>query len=213
MRFCIFSSVSFEVSDPIALIEAYCFQSDFYRNYDLLLRRGDQCIQDVNEIGARTNEDILLKCKARLHKNLKILTFNLDALRNLDSKTRNNYIDELSRVIRELDAINGVGFSKATKILHTLYPKIVPMIDVPLQKVYKKINPRWMKGDWTTLLIAYYDNFLVGDTYKNLCWLQNKLSFLGLTKVRIFDILWWSFLKSENLRQECGINWTTIERV
>ena len=31
-----------------------------------------------------------------------------------------------------------------------------------------------------------------------------------LSKIRIFDILWWSYLKAEKLREEKGINWNTI---
>ena len=50
MEFALFSKVEFEIYDPVALIECYCIQSDFYKNYDLLLpNRG---IQEVNEIGA-----------------------------------------------------------------------------------------------------------------------------------------------------------------
>ena len=36
MEFLLFSEISFKVGQPIALIEAYCFQSDFYSNFDLL---------------------------------------------------------------------------------------------------------------------------------------------------------------------------------
>lgn len=213
MRFFLFSQRPFEVSHPVALIEAYCFQSNFYANYDLLLRKGDRRIQDVNEIGARIKEGILSECKAKVNKDLDMFSLSLDAFLKLDNKTRKNYIRELSEVVEELVAIEGIGFSKATKILHTLYPKIIPMIDNALQKEYQKINPQWRRGDWKQILIDYYDNFLVGDTHDNLCRVHSSVSFLGLTKVRIFDILWWSFLKAEKLREKENIRWTTIGKL
>ena len=50
MKFLLFSKISFEIPEPIALIEYYCYQNDFYRKYDLLENRK---IEDVNKIGAR----------------------------------------------------------------------------------------------------------------------------------------------------------------
>ena len=72
MRFILFSEISFEVSHPIVLIESYCFQNDFYSNYDLL---GNRKIEDVNKIGARINQDLLQQCKTIVenYNNLKII--------------------------------------------------------------------------------------------------------------------------------------------
>ena len=144
MKFFLFSKISFEVSNPIALIEAYCFQGDFYANYDLL---NDRTIEDVGKIGARIGKDPIRKCKTIVGrtKDLKVFKYDLDHLLNLTEKTRNKHIKELNeRVIQRMLMVKGVGLSKTTKILHTLYPKIIPMIDKQLQEEYMgKINPRW----------------------------------------------------------------------
>ncbi len=47
MEFLLFSKISFEIPDPIALIECYCYQNDFYSKYDLL---EDRKIEDVNKL-------------------------------------------------------------------------------------------------------------------------------------------------------------------
>jgi hypothetical protein len=120
-------------------------------------------------------------------------------------------VSKLGELASKLDNILGVGFSKATKILHTRYPRIVPIVDNLLQKEYKSLKSDWKKGDWYRLFKDYYGNFLVKETYNNLCKVYTDLSFLNLTKVRIFDILWWSFLKSKNLIKV--INWTTIRQI
>jgi hypothetical protein len=39
---------------------------------------------------------------------------------------------------------------------------------------------------------------------------QEKQAMVILSKIRIFDILWWSYLKAEKLREEREINWNTI---
>ena len=39
----------------------------------------------------------------------------------------------------------------------------------------------------------------------------SKNNLRGLTKVRIFDILWWSYLKAKKLRQDEKINWSTVK--
>jgi len=44
MKFYLFSEISFEIPEPIALIECYCYQNDFYSKYDLL---EDKKIEDV----------------------------------------------------------------------------------------------------------------------------------------------------------------------
>jgi len=76
MKFLLFSKISFEVSDPVALIESYCFQSNFYANYDLL---SDRKIEDVNKIGARIGQKLLPKCEAvtKNTKNLCIFEYDL----------------------------------------------------------------------------------------------------------------------------------------
>jgi len=221
MEFFLFSlfSKTFSVSDPIALIEAYCFQSDFYANYDLITRNGkDRKIEDVNKIGARIEKKTLAKCEKVITENEKILCifkeYDLYGFLNLGEERRNVYIKDLNdKVINKLLRIKGIGLAKSTKILHTLCPKTIPMIDNALQKEYKEyckgINRQWIEKQSDQILIDYYNNLEKGDNWQNLTWISKKISnnVVGLTKVRIFDILWWSYLKSK----EFNINWSTIK--
>lgn len=219
MQFTLFSEISFEVSDPIALIESFCFQSDFYKNYDLLLQeKENRTIENVNKIGARIKEEILEDCKVAIDesKDLKIIAHNLDSFLTLKKEEKEEQIKEVSKVIQKLLEIDKIGLSKATKILHTHYPDIIPIIDGQLQKAYKKyrkeIKQPWEADQAEEILLDFYMNFEAGDTWKNLCKIAADLkkSNLNITKVRIFDILWWSYLKAETLRSEIGIKWDTI---
>jgi hypothetical protein len=214
MKFLLFSKIPLEVSDPFALIESYCFQSDFYAHYDLT---NDRTVEHTNKIGARINKELLRKCKTVTEntKDLRIFEHDdIDCFLELDEEIRNSYIKELDeKVIKKLK-VKGIGLSKATKVLHTLYPEIIPIIDNALQKEYKQIKPEWSKGQSVQILVDYYNNFKKGDNWQNLTEIFNKMQsnkLLGLTKVRIFDILWWSYLKSKKLRQEKGVNWSTIK--
>ena len=56
MKFFLFSKIPFEIPDPLALIECYCYQNDFYSKYDLL---EDKKIEDVKKIGARIKKEVL----------------------------------------------------------------------------------------------------------------------------------------------------------
>jgi hypothetical protein len=218
MKFFIFSKISFEIPEPITLIECYCYQNDFYANYDLLLEHGDRKIEDVNKIGARIKKDVLSECKkiTESTKSLSIFKYNLDQFLSLDDKDRDEQIKELNEsVIQELLKINGIGLSKAAKILHTLYPKIIPMIDNPLQNKYReKINNVWMKKLADEIFIDFYKNLQIESNRKNLNHIFNEISknnLKNLTRIRIFDILWWSYLKAEDLKSRENINWSTIK--
>jgi len=213
MRFLLFSKILFEVSDPIGLIECYCYQSDFYAKYDLLKNRK---VEDVNKIGARIKKEQLAKCKhvTESTKNLSIFTYNLDRFLDLNDKDRNEHINELNvKVIQKLLKIHGIGFSKTTKILHTLYPNIIPMIDNALQNKYREvIDKQWMKKNADQIFIDFYKNLEEKSNRENLTRIfeditKNGLN--GLTKIRVFDILWWSYLKTEKLSE--NINWSTIK--
>ncbi len=217
MKFLLFSEIPFEVSHPVALIESYCFQSDFYKNYDFLLVERKREVKDVNKIGARIENRLLQKCEAVTEstENLRIFKYGLDSFLELDDKTRSAYIHELDeKVIAELLQIKTIGLSKATKILHTLYPKVIPILDDNLQREYKEINPQWTEEHSNQILIDYYKNLREGDNLRNLTQISESISgnnLLGLTKVMIFDILWWSYLKAKRLRWEKNINWSTIK--
>jgi len=222
MKFSLFSKILFEVPKPIALIESYCFQSDFYKNYDLLLLKGKRKVEDVNEIGARIGKEVLRrKCKTVTEgaKDLRIFQYDkygLDSFLELDDEAINDYVNELNeRVIKKLLKIKTIGLSKATKVLHTLYPEIIPIFDNALQEEYcKEINPHWTEEQSNRIFIDYYKNLGEGDNLQNLTQISETISgnkLVCLTKVRIFDILWWSYLKAKRLRWEKNINWSTIK--
>ena len=217
MKFFLFSKIPFEIPEPITLIECYCYQNDFYSKYDLLLEDIDRKIEDVNKIGARIKKGVLLKCKKITERtnNLSIFKYNLEQFLDLEEKDRDKQVKELNKiVIQKLLNINGIGLSTATKILHTLYPKIIPMIDGPLQKKYRKvINDGRTENKFDEIFIDFYNNLKIESNQENLNYIYGKLlenNIQHLSKIRIFDILWWSYLKAEKLREEKGINWNTI---
>ena len=215
MKFILFSEISFEIPDPIALIECYCYQNDFYSKYDFLK---DRKIEDVNKIGARIKKEVLSECKkiTESTKGLSIFKYNLEHFLDLEEKNRNGHIKELNEsVIQKLLKIEGIGLSTTTKILHTLYPKIIPMIDSLLQKKYRQvINYGWTKNKSDEIFIDFYNNLKIESNRKNLNYIFNEVSknnLKNISRIRIFDILWWSYLKAEKLREEIGINWNTIK--
>ena len=218
MKFFLFSKIPFEIPAPIALIECYCYQNDFYAKYDLLLEHRDRKIEDVNKIGARIKKEVLLECKtiSERTKSVKIFEYSFEQFLDLEEKNRNEQIKELNKfVIQRLLKINGIGLSTTSKILHTLYPKIIPMIDNPLQNKYReKINDVWTEKRADELFIDFYNNLKIESNRKNLNYIFDKLlenNIQHLSKIRIFDILWWSYLKAEKLSEEREINWNTIK--
>ena len=217
MKFYLFSKISFEIPDPIALIECYCYQNDFYAKYDLLLEHRDRKIEDVNKIGARIKKEVLSECKkiTKSTKSLSVFKYNLEQFLDLEEKDKNEQIKELNEsVIQKLLKINGIRLSTTTKILHTLYPKIIPMIDNPLQNKYReKINNVWTEKRADKIFIDFYKNLQIESNRKNLNYIFNKVSknnLKYLSRIRIFDILWWSYLKAEKLGEDKGINWNTL---
>ena len=214
MKFFLFSEISFEVSHPIALIESYCFQSDFYANYDLENHKSKK-IENVNLIGARIPKKLLSKCKEVVKKPENLRLFEdkqLDKFLELREEARNEWVTEIhDKIIMELLKIKGIGLAKATKVLHTLYSEIIPMIDNALQDEYKKINDEWTEKQSDQILIDYYNNLKKGDNWQNLNIIFKKTSsnLPALTKVRIFDIIWWSYLKSKS--KKLRVNWYTIK--
>jgi len=218
MEFLLFSKLPFEIPDPIALIECYCYQNDFYTKYDLLLEHRDRKIDDVNKIGARIKKEVLSECKkiTKSTKNLRIFKYNLEQFLDLEEKDRDEQIKELNEfVIQKLLKINGIALSTTTKILHTLYPKIIPMIDNSLQKKYREvINNVWTEKRADEIFIDFYKNLQIESNRKNINYIFNKLlenNIQHLSRIRIFDILWWSYLKAERLKKEKGICWTSID--
>jgi len=171
MKLYLFSHLPFEVPDPIALIESYCIQSDFYENYDLVPLE-ERKVEDANKIGARINKKLLPRCKnvVETTRDLKIFRYNLDEfLDDLDDDKRNDYLKDYNeKAIRRLLKIKGLGLSKATKVFHTIYPRIIPIIDNPLSKVYhKEVNGSWMAGE-PEIFVDYYDNLKADDNRASL---------------------------------------------
>lgn len=213
MRFTLFKDRVFEVKEPEALIEAYCFQSDFYAKYDLR-PKGDKSFGYVRFIGARIEKKVLDECRTKIYQYKDLDVFDKKGLDwfllKATEEERDRFLLELAELTHRLDDIPQVGLSKATKILHTRYPEIIPMIDNPLQKEYELLRPAWKKGNWHQLFQDYYNNFLEKEeTRKNLDTVYKNLLHLKLTKVRVFDILWWSFLKSKKNK----ISWKTIRQI
>jgi hypothetical protein len=215
MKFILFSEIIFEILDPITLIECYCYQNDFYSKYDLL---EDKKIEDVNKIGARIKKEVLSECKiiTERTKSVNIFKYNLEQFLDLEEKDRDEQIKELNEfVIQKLLKINGIALSTATKILHTLYPKIIPMIDNPLQNKYREIiNNVWTEKRADEIFIDFYKNLQIESNRKNLNYIFNEVSknnLKNLSRIRIFDILWWSYLKAERLCEDKGINWNSIK--
>jgi len=222
MKFFLFSKIEFEIENPLALIECYCFQSDFYKHYDLLLP--DRKLEAVSKIGARIPNKLLQKCKEVIENKASLPIFkyddNLDKFLDLDGEAIDNQVRELSTVIRELMDIGGIGPPRATKILHTRYPGIIPMIDSMLQKEYKGIKPKWKKDNLSQILIDYYKNLKKDTNRRHLSCVFDAVSknLPCLTKVRVFDILWWSYLKAKTMQEDAkkegiSINFSTIRKV
>jgi len=88
------------------------------------------------------------------------------------------------------------------------------MIDNLLQDFYmRKINPGWSKREPTEILSEYYNNLLKNPTRKNINRIFDEIQMHHvprLTKLRTFDILWWSYLKSDRLRSTYGIKWSSV---
>ena len=215
MKFYLFSTIEFEIPDPVTLIECYCYQSDFYSKYDVI---GNRKIEDVNKIGARLTSDVISKCRVVVENTMGLDIFQntLAQFLDLDRQEREKQIKQLNDVVfQKLFKINGIRFSTATKILHTIYPEIIPMIDNPLQRKYKKeINHSWTYKNADEILIDFYNNLENGDIRKNLNDISAeliKINLKHLTKIRIFDILWWSYLKTERLKNVRKINWSSMK--
>jgi len=88
-------------------------------------------------------------------------------------------------------------------------------MDNPLQNKYReKINNVWTVQRADEIFIDFYKNLQIESNRENLNYIFDKLlenNIHHLNKIRIFDILWWSYLKAEKLREEKGINWNTIQ--
>jgi len=206
LNFKLFSKIKFSVHNPILLIEAYCIQSNFYVNYDIIRNKN---ISYVNKIGGKINEIVLKNCSEVIDdSDVKITSYTLDSFQKLENKEKKELVKELdTEIVKKLLSIKGIRLSKVTKILHTLFPEICPMIDNPLQQIYKKqINNSWKAESLEKLLIQFYENLANVENKDNINRLHRELTHLNLTKIRIFDIIWWSYLKSRDPKRK-EISW------
>jgi len=87
-------------------------------------------------------------------------------------------------------------------------------MDNLLQNKYReKINNLWAKRRADEILIDFYKNLQIESNRRSLNHIFSEISknnLKNLSRIRIFDILWWSYLKAEKLMEEKGINWNTI---
>jgi hypothetical protein len=214
MQFLLFSKLPFEVIDSVGLIECYCFQTNFYANYDSIPKRK---IEDVNNIGARIPTVLLPECKkiTEATNDLPIFRFTIDTFLGQPDEYIDGHIRMLNdEVLQRLTQIKGISLSTATKILHTLYPDIIPIIDNTLKEKYKnEVNYRWMGNDYFQIISDYFKNLKIETNWVNICQLHDVVTKSGLilSKIRIFDIIWWSYLKSKNRIQGKVINWSSIK--
>ncbi|MEK6682448.1 MAG: hypothetical protein AABY79_10845, partial [Nitrospirota bacterium] len=195
MQFTLFNRISFEITYPIALIEAVCIQHNFYRTYDLVENR---TIRLANKIGARGFPLQEAQGVIDKYNNLSLLNCgNIDKLWLKRPEERKAYIKEFANTaINALCRINSICLTKATKIYHTLYPQIIPMIDNQLQEKYKEILKSENRDfSISQLFIDFYQTLY--DNKENIDKIHNVISQnnIGLSKVRVFDIIWWSCLK------------------
>ena len=89
------------------------------------------------------------------------------------------------------------------------------MIDNPLQNKYReKINNVWTHKQADVIFIDFYNNLRMGSNRENLNYIFDEVTknnLKNLSRVRIFDILWWSYLKADALKLRENINWSTIK--
>ena len=88
------------------------------------------------------------------------------------------------------------------------------MIDSMLQEEYRRaVNPEWKQDNSGQILYAYYINLKEEPNRSYLTDVYNDVAsnLPCLTKVRVFDIIWWSYLRAKKLRRINRINWCTVK--
>jgi len=212
MKFRLFSAVEFDIADPVALIECYCFQTNFYSAYDTLIPHRQA--EDVAKIGARIDRGLFKAIKGIIAANgdVPIFRYTLDDILMQKADVIQSYANQASVVLERLMDV-GIGLSQATKVLHTVYPGIIPMIDSMLQEEYRRaVDLGWKQDNPGQILYAYYINLQEQPNGGSLDDIYNRVvsNLPCLTKVRVFDIIWWSYLKAKKLGGQRDINWSTI---
>ncbi len=212
MKFRLFSATEFDITDPVELIECYCFQTNFYSAYDLLLP--NRRISDVAKIGARIDSKLIEDIGSVVKSNADLSIFKTDLTALLAEKSHaiKSLSDQASGVLEQLMSL-GIGLSQATKVLHTAYPEVMPMIDSMLQEEYRRsVAPEWKQSDPRPILYAYYINLQEEPNRGNLTGIYHKIkqNLPCLTMVRVFDIIWWSYLRAKKLRRQNNVNWSTV---
>lgn len=212
MKFHLFSTTEFDIKDPVALIECYCIQTNFYSAYDLLIPHRQ--IDDVAKIGARIDRGLLENIRGIVTdtRNMQIFTRNLDYVLEQKADAIQSYANQASMVLERLMKVR-IGLSQATKVLHTIYPHVMPMIDSMLQEEYRRtVDSGWSQSEPGQILYAYYINLKEQPNRGHLTDVYNRVesNLPCLTKVRVFDIIWWSYLRSKKLSNSSNILWSAI---
>ena len=132
MEFLLFSKIPFEIPEPIALIECYCYQNDFYSKYDLL---EDKKIEDVNKIGARIKKEVLLECKIITEriKSLNIFKYNLEQFSKEGQVLKWHIFHQYLLIVKKMCHFK----TWPPKLLHTSGHAEI----ATLKKVVKKLKP------------------------------------------------------------------------
>jgi hypothetical protein len=169
-------------------------------------------IEDTNRIGAHIKRGLFPELLKLADKNVKIYRYKLDGFLALNDEPIRSHVAELDDLVIKRMIGHGVGLSKVSKILHTLNPEIIPMIDNLLQEEYRRLYPSWREDNSVQILLDYYINLKLSPNFANLNELHKAVSknLPGLTKVRVFDIIWWSYLKAQKLTKQKQIRWNTI---
>ena len=213
MIFRLFSKTEFEITYPVALIECYCFQTNFYSAYDLLLPHRQ--IPDVAKIGARIDGSLLepISKIVRANKDIPIFQHDLAYVLTQNADAIRSFSEQASGVLEQLMSL-GMGLSQATKVLHTVYPEVMPMIDSMLQEEYRHtVDPAWSQSEPGWILYAYYINLKEEPNRGHLVEVYNRIAsnLPCLTMVRVFDIIWWSYLRANKLQAKYNrVNLATI---
>jgi len=215
MKFCLFSKAEFDITDPVALIECYCIQTNFYSAYDLLIPHRQ--IDDVAKIGARIDRGLLENIRGIVAdtRDTQVFSHNLDYLLAQKADAIQACAYQASEVLKRLMNV-GIGLSQATKVLHTVYPHVMPMIDSMLQEEYRRtVDSAWSQSDPGQILYAYYINLREQPNRGHLTDVYNRVAptLPCLTKVRVFDIIWWSYLRAKKLAERTPVKLSTITAV
>jgi hypothetical protein len=168
----------------------------------------------VGKIGARIDREKLPQISVLVDAagSLPVFHYEIDQFLKLDDEDIRSHVIAACSIVQSLMRL-GLGLSQCSKVLHTVYPRIMPMIDSMLQEEYRRhIDSQWTPERPEQILLAYYMNLKAEPTANSLDCLFSTVSanVPCLTKVRVFDIVWWSYLRATRLSERHHITWKTV---